>query len=182
MNGLQLRGDVTVLEPLSMWQTLIRVSASKTLNLRREEEFRQHGVCSIGNLRAPELWFVLQSSNVAGLVDKYLMILRLLLSDLVQPWITACETPHLALVGLTTVQCPVALCLGALESGPPPIVPPNPTCVWGDKTVCPRPLTLCLLTSSQRGGDGIGGPHSFAHSIFGNTHNPQRFKDAPTYG
>ena len=53
MNGLRLRGDVTVLEPLSMWQTL-RVSASKTLNLRREQqEFTQHGV----NLQVAELWF-----------------------------------------------------------------------------------------------------------------------------
>ena len=51
MNGLQLRGDVTVLEPLLMWQTL-RASASKSLNLRREQqEFTQHGV----NLQVAEL-------------------------------------------------------------------------------------------------------------------------------
>ena len=84
MNGLQLRGDVTVLEPLLMWQTLRASSASKTLNLRRQQKFRQHGVCSIDNFNE---WlnydFVLQSSNVDGLVDKYLMILHLLLSDLV---------------------------------------------------------------------------------------------------
>ena len=159
MNGLQhKRRDVTVLCSASAYVA------------NSEGQYYKHLECgnrttSLGNMVHLPLttyeWLRhdlgLKKSNVAGCIFK---------TYFRKPWIWSPEAPHDCWHWLdlsTSSRCLVALCLLPLALKlDHPLLSANPTCVWGNKTVCQ--LTLCLLPSSEKGWDGIKKPHTLAYS------------------